>query len=988
MDTGSTEFDSHLKRDQSLSWTLCAVFAALPFATSAGLFSKFVISKYLHSQTLDEFRVGSLALTGLTKTGEFFIPFVLFGIIVTVSVFVFSRSKSGLLTETDQIFLSTSAILAMPAIVPFILGNGGPIYPFADSAFLLVLVMQLPCALFFFVRMRFENVHRNPVAIESTYLLRLWLLAATPISFMGFLVALRYFVTPMPTRSLLWIGIGFIFVALLVTVIAGVIPKIILEPFNIGNLGFSLLGILGLPLLLPPLLNSVGKSEVVPGFNTNAWKVLLVISTLMILIEALIRRFRANRILSTSGIPSFAIAALLVPLRGVYGVPSISSDDYHFGETFSPEFLFRKFNQIPYTEIVLPRGLLANVVPGIVNNVLFNGSASTSTFVFLVIAFFVVGISHLLLRAVVGVSAATIMVGFVAVANTYLENDLLVSALLLFTVGIILQRPRALILGPSMALSISVAVLAYPLMGVAMFAVVIFIFIASVLGELFGRHHDSKYLMTSIFTFACTILLIYISPIGQPLIDAFKYVLINAGSNTESFGVSIDLTLGTPFALGQILSMSFMLGIFASFWIFWIKRKSLFSHSWHSYSSLMLAITPALFSLAFFGRYLGRIDPSVWIYRSAAGSIVVIGIISPAVLLSIDKKEFTKASYLFFALAAVISLSIAPIGRGGLISNSIKQVEAPNSWSTETVVESIPTLGLGNSDSNHIASLIEIKGIAADLEEGEPVLNLSNRGALFKYMNWRNPLGYLAPYNIPSGAEELVIINRLKKYPPLIAFLGPGNQHDGLSLTLRNPLLAKWVMSNYNPIQCGSTAWAVLDSELTSNQIPKLNCLQTEAEKTLPYTQIWASSIGAPTDLMKIPSSWGSRATQTVFDSTKIYTYTGTRTNETQSFTLVVSRSELDPQPQLLQLSVSCPVENSRPLNSPDISAEITWGFHETSEPHSSSTFAWGVGSFLIPMDAYPTWTSDLSTTKFIRLKTSMTDCQSGWKVVAQMRSR
>ncbi len=988
MNTGLTELDSHLKRDQSLLWTLCAAFAAFPGATSAGLFSNFVISKYIHSQTLDEFRVGSLALTGLTKTGEFFIPFVLFGIIITVSVFVFNRSKSGLLTKTDQVFLSTSAILAMPAMVPFILGNGGPIYPFADSAFLLVLVLQLPPVMFIFVRMSRKYVPRNRVAIESDYLLRLWLLAASPISFMGVLVAVRYFVAPMPAKSLLLIGVGFVLIALLVTVLADVIPRIILDPFNIGNLGFSLLGILGLPLLLPPLLNSVSGSAVIPGLNAKAWKVLLVISTLVILVETLIRRFRANRVLSTSGIPSFAISAFLVPLRGVYGVPSISSDDYHFGEIFSPEFLFRKFHQIPYSEIVLPRGLLANVVPGIANEVLFNGSASTSTFVFLVIAFFVVGISHVLLREVVGVSAATIMVGFVAVANTYLENDLLVSSLLLFAVGVILRRPRPLILGPLIAISVSIAILTYPLMGVAMFAVVFCVFTASALGELLRRQYDPKYLMTSIFTFTCTILLIYYSPIGQPLIDAFEYVLINAGSNTESFGVSIDLTFGTPFALGQILSMSFMLGIFVSLWIFWINRKSLFSPSWRSYSSLMLALTPALFSFGFFSRYLGRIDPSEWIYRSAAGSIVVMGIITPAVLLISDKKEFAKASYMFFAMAALISLSVAPIGRGGLIGSLIEQVESPNSWSTEAVIESIPMLGLGKSDTNHIASLIEIKGVVANLADGEPVLNLSNRGSLFKYMNWRNPLGYLAPYNIPSSSEEIAVVNRLKENPPLIAFLGPGNQHDGLSLTLRNPLLANWVVSNYDPIECGSTAWAVLNSELTTNQLPKLNCPQTEVEKTLTHTQIWASSIGAPTYLMKIPTSWGSRATPTDFDSTKIHTFTGPSSKETQSFTLVISSSDLDPQPQLLQISVSCPIENDKSLNSPDNPAELTWGSHDSGEPHSSSTFDWGSGSFLIPMDAYPTWTSDSSKTKFVRLNTPAGKCQAGWKIVAQMRSR
>ena len=313
-------------------------------------------------------------------------------------------------------------------------------------------------------------------------------------------------------------------------------------------------------------------------------------------------------------------------------------------------------------------------------------------------------------------------------------------------------------------------------------------------------------------------------------------------------------------------------------------------------------------------------------------------------------------------------------------------VESTSQQSSDTAALSIPSLGHGNSDGNHVASLVAIKAIAANLENGESVLNLSNRGALFKYMKWRNPIEYLAPYNIPSSAQELEVVKQLSIDPPRIAFIGPGPQHDGWSLTLRNPILANWIVANYTPVRCGDTTWALHNSRHSSTQMPTLNCPLTDSSKALTSAQIWASSIGAPSDLMNIPSSWGSRATPRRLNSKIIHVYASTQTNEIQSFILAVPGGDM--KSQLLEISSSCPFGARKFLNSASYTAEVKWGPKDNVEPFYNSTFVWRAGNLIVPMDAYPTWVADLSATKFIRLTIPSVECQSDWMIFAQMRSR
>ena len=977
----------------AVAWSLCAGLASFPAAVATALIVRSLVASLLPGPLIDDFRLGSLVLTNTSKAGEFPIPFVVLGITIGVAIAVFRITRNDRLSESGRSFLALETILSLPASIPFIFGFGGPLLGIIDSAFALSVLLQFPPAIFFLLTSTQFRVVSPPASLdERTMRLSLWFLAALPLGVLGGITALRYLMVPTTIPAVIWTGLG------LGVLTAVALFMVRLGPLIQGNsrrfviLGFGTIGVLALPLLLPPL---VGVPGFVPGLNVPAWRAFLLLSALLIIGESGVRYFLGQRDDLLALIPSFGVAALLVPLRGIYALPSIPTDDYHFGERFGPGLLWLDFGQLPYLDIVLPRGLLPNVVPDLLNRLLFEGFAATNPYVNLTVAFVVVGIAHVLFRGVVGFLPATAMVALLAVANSYLESDLLITALLIFSFGLLLRKVNGVLLGVTLAVGGIVALLIYPLMGIAMLLVLATAIIGSSLGSILSRSREVVYAGAVVVSFTTMLAVLLLLPVGRFVKGALDYLLVNAVSNSEAYGVALDLTLRDSFAFTQLLSVTFVLGVFVSVWVLWNNRWRLRHPSWRNYASLMFTASPVVLALGLFGRYMGRLDPAEWLYRPAAGSLVIIGVITPAVLLTNGKAVYSRVAWSLLALASVVSLGIAPIGGGGLLRSSLGLLESPAGWTTASSAEKIPHLGLAQGDPAHLSSLGQIKSVSRRLKRGEPVLNLSNRGALFAYMGWRNPLGYLAPYNIPSEGQEEVVIRQLSKKPPPIAFVGPGPQLDGVSLTLRSPLLARWVMDNYVPLRCGPTTWAFERRKPESAAL--LDCPRPSGKKFRSAASVWAVGIGAPRALGIIPAAWGSRAAQLPADRIPLRVTRDSESDGLQRFDLGIPLSARVSEgwnEGLLDLLVSCPANPNAALASNrsaftgSVTARLIWHTRDEAKPLDVSEFEWGAGRLIVPLDAYPTWVENSPPSKPLRLVAPDADCPQGWEIQASRRPR
>jgi hypothetical protein len=102
-------------------------------------------------------------------------------------------------------------------------------------------------------------------------------------------------------------------------------------------------------------------------------------------------------------------------------------------------------------------------------------------------------------------------------------------------------------------------------------------------------------------------------------------------------------------------------------------------------------------------------------------------------------------------------------------------------------------------------------------------------------------------------------------------------------------------------------------------------------------------------------------------------------------------------RPDFLDLLVSCPSNYNadapkryRSANLGNTIANVKWGGDGNPETIwiGESTFDWGVGRFLIPLDAYPTWQRARGPIGEVVLSVPPVDCPRGWYVKASGRFR
>lgn len=980
----------------SLTWTFVAGVAAIPLLLLTALAAQITASWVLPPAALDSFRWGNLAMSDHTKTGDALFPFVFFGLLLLA--WALTRRAFGTRAPTRPVtqFLLLEAACAVPIIVQSILGTGRPLLPVVDSPVLAACVMQLPPASFFLVWTWLGRRRTLSARARSHFLPFLLLSSTMALAALGTVTGLRHVVAPTPTPPAVAIVVALIVAVGLSGAVAlllawdGPDRKVALSA------GFTAAAALTLPLLLPPLMNQEGRAVPVPGPDLVSWQIALTLLGILLVVEALLRHiWRPNHRIWFS-IPSLAIAILVAPFRATYALPAINSDDYHFGEAIAPFKLWLNFGQVPYTDLLLPRGILLNVFPDAVNTVLNDGSAAALDLVFVVITVVVAAIAHLLLRRAVGFGLATAAVLLMALANTTMEGDLLIGALLLWTLAFALRRPHPIVLGVVVVAVNTVAILAYPMMGLVSAGLTVGAVGLGFVGALLSRSRaDIGYAALATAAGLATAIAVGLSPIGPLVLSATGYVASNGAANAEAFGIALDVTWETPFAAGQVISMGFVLGFFVSAFLIWQKRPSLRAPQLSRYLVLGVAAVPAVLVLVLLGRFFGRVDPGQWPIRLAAGSLLVLGLVVPGVVRLVAKEKSRTLGRASIAIAACLSIVILPMGQGGGVRSAVGMLDAPSAWTSADAAEQVPVLGLGNGNPDHVAEVAELQSISSELPPGEMVLNLSNRSALFAYLGWDNPLPYLAPYNIESAAAEDDVVARLDHDPPTYAFVGPGPQPDGGSLTLRTPMLASWLTANYTPIRCGGFTWATLGTGEGGIGAGELICPpaaepSTETDPSPSVPALWAASIGAPADLNRVPAAWGSRAGQLAAVDAPV-TETAASVGETQAQSFEVDLGTLPGEPtDLLALSASCaanPTAAAPSTSNGNSRATLTWA--GAGDPGArTASFEWGAGKFIVPLDAYPEWSLADSQPERVELTVPGIDCPGGWTVQASSMQR
>ena len=941
-----------------------------------------------------EFRVGNLAFGGGNKAGDvvLVLSFWLFvGVIAVFAQRYFSKRTPDF---GIQVFIFVQLGLTILLALGWFFGVAGSLMG-PHTPILFIILSQFLVALGFYFgrflssreRGQLSRREEEKLGEELSWLL---VLAGSWLPVGGLVVFLR------------WVGIigasGHLLLPWLLFALSGLLVLFLTLGRHKWSAGRSLsflrgwvVSLYGLPtmfLLLPPLLKYGETMNRIPGIQSRYWALALGLVGLFIVVETIGRYFWATKRDSPRGFySSVAVAVFAVSLRSGGGVPQVSADDYHFGEVFSPSYFFLR-GEIDDSPL-MARGPVANLLPGLLNEILFNGQASTLAFTQPVIALLIVSAVHIALRAVIGSFPATLVAFIFGFANHYVEADLFAVTMAFVAMRLLLVGRNSFISGVGTGFFLMVSIVGYPLMGLAGSLLVLGVFALGVLGAVVARETQTLMRLLRVGLVASGFLaLVAFSDPTRQLVKSINYVISQGRGNAQSYGIPLDLTLRQPLALEFFVTFSFGIAVVVSLVLIYFRARLPIKFNSDTLVQLGLLAVPAIFVVGLSGRFLGRIDPSMVSFRPLAGSLLTIGLVLPIALLLSRYGRAKIWAIGFLGLAIVMSIVVTPPLSSNFQRSLAGSVYQPTSWDSAEVAQSVPSLGLGVGTDTHLSELTVIAEVSESLK-GFEVENLSQRNSLNAYFEWGNSGPYLAPYNIPGTSEEEREIRALEAAMPGVLFLGPGTWWDGLSMTLRTPRLANWVMQNYSPVECAGTHWAIsVERERFGKyRFPSFCTFPLGPEEHLSS---WGDFIGAPENLGLIPHSWGRNQGEIVF--VEELSFHEDMANQANILSATV-RSSNRGQSDFLVLEVKCEdlgaPSPQRFIENPDDDNSVTirWKQPGSSELLGESSSAWGLGSFAFPLFAYPGWRSKIHEDVVLEILFTSNGCDSGWLISGQLGS-
>jgi len=942
-----------------------------------------------------ELITGAMALSGGVKSGDAVLVFSFWIILGIAAGIVFlcgpTRERRINLVPVALVLLVFSAaflVMAFSRGTLSLLDQYSPVWMFALAQMLVILAFCVRGGL---VALSNRRSSASPAVEPTTTMTLLWLaissLAFVPAS--GLIVGARY-LGLVSTTNEIWLNAGMLAVSLVVvTAVTIAFWDWCIRGRNLQlllSLIVSLLGIASLPLLLPPLLTIDDAATAVPGILKTRWLIALACIVIAIVAETGIRGWLARGTRAAGGVfSSVAIAALIVPLRITSPLPTVEAmDNYHFGELFTPAYLF--LTQGMTGPIPMARGPIVNLFPQLMNSVVSSGTASTFFYALPLVLIVLLALGHALLRFSVGTFAATVILVTYGFANYFSEADFATWVIVLFAVDLVRRDRYPWARGIAIGFSLAGAIVLYPLMGIAGSVVTVVLLISKFAGALVARQFRQVREQAIVVSLSFLVfLVVYLFDPAKGLQSSIQYVVSQAQGNLLAHGIPISRSLASAFTDSFFVTYAFGLVGVVCLGAMWYRRSWLMKPDAKSWLSFALLGVPAAVAIGLSSRFLGRIAEQSFAIRPMQGSLLVVGLILPICLLLADARAFRKLALICLGAGLAISIAAVPLFPGG-IQKDVTGINHGNTWATAGITDTIPVLGIADADPKALDGLRNIGNVSSAISTKLTIQNLSNRNALNAYFEWPNSGDYLAPYNIPDRSTEREFVTALSGSAPQALFLGPAMWFDGLSMSLRTPLLAAWVEENYVPVKCPGSQWAVRDTWATTDYLSVFPAGCVVGSEPTIARALWSESIGAPADLQYLPYSWGA-----MVDSYPIGTSVpfspGSGPNGEQSFVAQLS-GPASPGRDYLRVDTTCSgLDPMSPNSFADVrtssKAVLSWTRTDSTEPNVLTTFEWGAGSFLIPLSAYPEWTLPPWSSGTLNLVPPSGSCPEPWSVVA-----
>lgn len=542
-------------------------------------------------------------------------------------------------------------------------------------------------------------------------------------------------------------------------------------------------------------------------------------------------------------ISPIALFALLIVLKfSLTATPSVSTDDYHFGEYLLGTWSYLQ-GVIPYVDYTPAHGLFVNDFASLLNIVLFDGLAGSFN------------------QARIIATVIICLIAFLSI-NYYLKNIFLAFIIILiFPVWfnwivlipfICLWLETKLLNKPSLWISIfmitsPLLVLFVPPQGAVLVAPFLILFVYSCYQVLKKPClNDLK-----LIAFSVTVLLVFIifTPFLSMFISACMYVLENASTNQPAYGISIFLSWGDlshlKIIVREIMRNSWAFFIVASFLLALINFKN------KNKKELLKFVVLPLFIMLMISYAMGRIDPGYKSRPFILSSFAVI-VLLPIIIYN-AKRYFIIATLLFFYASF---FNLIPN-----ISNNISTLLRKN-IDVGALVNGgeygLDNLGFTAINQDQLERLKSIKQILdIYISQDETYLDLTSRNAQYFYLDKVPPVSVTAPYNMVPIQQQIRAINDIEKQKIKVSLFSAENIiHDGGGLALRTPLLFRYIYLNYTPFDEQGIIYGIR-SELLQVKESNASGLKIVKDTKDNNTLELLDKSFATKNLSKIPISWG-----------------------------------------------------------------------------------------------------------------------------------
>jgi len=705
-------------------------------------------------------------------------------------------------------------------------------------------------------------------------------------------------------------------------------------------------------LLLPSSYITEGQFTFFP---TQA--LLYVIVTILVIysIYDIYKRFKLNEStneLSFSLLSPLPLAALLILIYlSATSMPYVNADDYHYGEKLLPFYMIAKYHITPYADYSLAHGFV-DLIPAIGSGLFLDGTAST------------LYEGNRILTALLVILSFTIAYRYVGMLTAALLSVLIIPTgiwyFIAISMSLIIMNIRVERLGVSFFLISLIIFLLAPGQGA--------IFILSMLPLVFYKAWNSKTIISNLKATGIAFVVLIVSALFMPwildmIVSAVIYVLENGPVNFQAYGVSwhhswnSSHTINSSLSLYEVIrtSWAFVPIVILSFWLleYYKGKKEAF---FYGFFALIFVLIMHKYSL-------GRIDP---FGLSRLGIVSRVGI--PLLFLSVCFLNFSKQKHAYFTLFFVFWMGLLT---PDYLQSPIAQAKPgiPNLGAlTKGEDIDIPKLGNGVTNAAHITRVLAIKKIADQfLDDNETFVDITNRGALYFYLDRRMPIEAV-PYNQPHSSMQQRSVDTLSENPPPMALLKADNiNHDGRSVSVRTYRLYRWVMDNYIPVAMGDLIVGVHKNKVDTFQsrFPKVILSTASGDTMLLWDKVFLLK-----DLQQLPISWGS-SQKTLnnrmnnikdinfsiigFNNTKViepekYQVTGDDPSIVYDISQqVISGSDAG----ILSFDFTCDKENTKPRMQVFWSAD-NYEMNEVTSVH----FNVHNGHVILPLDVAPRWLS------------------------------